>query len=282
MTYFYFGIHKAASTWLIQILYDLSDLLNINHKHYHSAKMFNHNIENEIAINNLDFFSYTNAEYNSVKKLNRSFKGFHVIRDPRDIVVSSYFSHLKTHSDYMWPELNEYRAELKSLNFEEGIQATMRHLDDMMIDGEPVKIFDSLNNWNYDNENIFETRFEDLTKNPYIFLPKIFIFLGLLDKRSTLPHTLTKKEILNELIFNINSNKKRDLNFGLLMSLIYKHDFYFKTKGRFKGELNENSHYRKGEVGDWQNYFTKKNINYFKDNYGELLIKLGYENNNNW
>ena len=30
------------------------------------------------------------------------FRGIHLIRDPRDIVVSGYFSHLKTHPENEW------------------------------------------------------------------------------------------------------------------------------------------------------------------------------------
>ena len=31
MTYFYFGIHKAATTWLIELLQDICNDLNLNH-----------------------------------------------------------------------------------------------------------------------------------------------------------------------------------------------------------------------------------------------------------
>ena len=286
MKIFYFGIHKAASTWLIELLYDLSTYMGKIHKHYHSAKIFNHNINEEITSGNLDWISYTNAEYQTVKKISSPFKGFHVIRDPRDIVISSYFSHLETHSDYMWPELNEYRSELKSLSLADGIMATMRHLDAMMIDGELVPIFDSLNQWNYNDDRILELKFEDITRNPFIEIPILFDFLGLLNEsRKSDPNNSIKSPLQESFTrFKIKKmgGNRNTIDMGGLLYHIYKHDFYFKSKGREIGENNVKSHYRKGASGDWQNYFTDKHKTHFKDNYGDLLLKLGYANNNDW
>jgi len=52
----------------------------------------------------------------------------------------------------------------------------------------------------------------------------------------------------------------------------------------FGGSNRENpaSHYRKGIVGEWRGYFTKENVDWFKEVAGEELIELGYEENNNW
>ena len=275
MKYYYFGIHKAASTWLIQILYDINDFMNKKHAHYHSAKMFDHDINKVVYEKKLDFVSYTNSEYNTVQKINHPFKAFHVIRDPRDIVASSYFSHLNTHSDNMWPELNDYRKELKSLDKEEGIIATMNHLENMRIDGEPVLVFDCLKNWNYDNPSILELKFEDITKYPYILIPEIFEFMGLLDSDS-------KQKSRNNFSESFLKFKKGTIDIKSLLYFIYKHDFYFKSGGRKKGEISIDSHYRKGESGDWKNHFSPRHVSYFKERYGDMLIKLGYEKDNNW
>lgn len=285
MKVFYFGIHKAASTWLIDLLYDLSAYMGKKHQHYHSAKIFNHNLDTEIYNQQLDWISYTNAEYHSVQQMNTPFKGFHVIRDPRDIVVSSYFSHLETHSDYMWPELNEYRAELKNCSLDDGILATMKHLDKLMIDGEPVKIFECLSQWNYDDPRIFEIKFEEITKHPFIEIPRIFDFLGLLQGSWKSTPNQSIKNPINESITRLKVRKfgrqRETIDMPNLLHHIYKHDFYFKSQGRKAGQV-EKSHYRKGTSGDWENFFTVKHKAYFKDNYGDLLLKLGYASNNDW
>ncbi|HAT66576.1 MAG TPA: hypothetical protein DCS66_18610, partial [Flavobacteriaceae bacterium] len=267
-------------------LYDVSAWMGQSHKHYHSAKIFNHDINKEIASEKLDWISYTNAEYETVKKIEGPFKGFHVIRDPRDIVVSSYFSHLETHSDYMWPELNDYRAELKSLDINEGIYATMRHLEAMKIDGEPVPIFDCMGNWNYNNKDILEIRFEDITRNPFIEIPIIFDHLGLLATSwKSVPNSSIKqpiREAISRLKVRKFDGKRETIPLETLLYFIYKHDFYFKSKGRDKGKNDVKSHYRKGTSGDWKNYFTEEHKKHFKERYGDLLIQLGYEANNDW
>jgi hypothetical protein len=40
--------------------------------------------------------------------------------------------------------------------------------------------------------------------------------------------------------------------------------------------------FRKGKPGDWREHFTQKNIDYFKESTGNLLIELGYEADNDW
>ena len=40
--------------------------------------------------------------------------------------------------------------------------------------------------------------------------------------------------------------------------------------------------FRSGKTGEWRNYFTPEHKKIFKDVAGELLIRLGYEKDNNW
>ena len=40
--------------------------------------------------------------------------------------------------------------------------------------------------------------------------------------------------------------------------------------------------FRKGQIGDWQNYFTDEHKLAFKEVAGEALVNLGYENGYNW
>ena len=52
--------------------------------------------------------------------------------------------------------------------------------------------------------------------------------------------------------------------------------------GRNKGEEDSSSFYRKGVAGDWKNHFTKEDKRVFKEEAGELLIRLGYEEDLDW
>ncbi|HVS27088.1 MAG TPA: hypothetical protein VHE58_07310 [Burkholderiales bacterium] len=42
------------------------------------------------------------------------------------------------------------------------------------------------------------------------------------------------------------------------------------------------AHERKGVAGDWQNYFSKRVKEAFKNRYGGLLVATGYERDLDW
>jgi hypothetical protein len=52
--------------------------------------------------------------------------------------------------------------------------------------------------------------------------------------------------------------------------------------GRSRGEEDHASFFRKGIAGDWRNVFTEKDKQIFKEAAGDLLIRLGYEKDNDW
>jgi len=40
--------------------------------------------------------------------------------------------------------------------------------------------------------------------------------------------------------------------------------------------------FRKGQIGDWRNYFTEEHKQAFKEVKGDILIRLGYEKDCDW
>ena len=67
-----------------------------------------------------------------------------------------------------------------------------------------------------------------------------------------------------------------------LREIIVANRFENFTGGRKPGEENLTAHERKGISGDWQNYFTKRVKQAFKDRYGGLLVASGYERDLDW
>ena len=55
-----------------------------------------------------------------------------------------------------------------------------------------------------------------------------------------------------------------------------------RMTGRNPGEEDKGSFIRKGVVGDWKNHFTKDAGEVFDRLAGEVLIELGYEQDNSW
>src|SRR5215204_3274754 len=54
------------------------------------------------------------------------------------------------------------------------------------------------------------------------------------------------------------------------------------SRGRERGQEDPSSFYRKGVAGDWRNYFSEEDRRVFKEEAGELLIRLGYEEDLDW
>jgi len=54
------------------------------------------------------------------------------------------------------------------------------------------------------------------------------------------------------------------------------------SRGRERGQEDPSSFYRKGVAGDWKNHFSKEDRRVFKEEAGELLIRLGYEDDLDW
>jgi len=52
--------------------------------------------------------------------------------------------------------------------------------------------------------------------------------------------------------------------------------------GRKQGEEDRSSFIRKGIAGDWKNHFTPETARVFNELAGDMLIKLGYEQDDSW
>lgn len=287
----FLGHHKAATTWMLRVINAICLETGLRHEHFHSVKMFDFDLSETIKDHKLDFFSYTNAEFKQVKPLLDKIRGYHLIRDPRDVVVSAYFSHLYSHSTRVWPELSEHRQELQSLSKEDGLLLTIESIDSIQLDGANLNALKSLSDWDYSCPNILTIRFEDLIVNPYNLILDIVDFLGILDDSKDVSYlntfSMTKnlaRRLINQLIGSAISfsNEESKINPHKLLSIVYLNDFKNITKGRKPGTEDVKHHFRKGQPGDWRNHFTEEHKKLFKEKYQELLVKLKYVENDEW
>jgi len=54
------------------------------------------------------------------------------------------------------------------------------------------------------------------------------------------------------------------------------------SQGRTRGQEASDTFFRKGISGDWREVFTERDKNIFKEEAGELLVELGYEEDLSW
>jgi hypothetical protein len=234
----------------------------------------------------VDVLAYTNANDVHARAL-PPMRGFHVVRDPRDVLVSAYFSHLHSHPTDNWPELVEHRDRLQSMSKEDGL---MREMDF----SEPA--FDDMNTWDYDRSDVMELKLETLSPAPEAGFTKVFSFMNMLDRGQTDGMERTAKTIgmaVNRWLYrgrhvlpSMQEAPRVDswptLPPETLQTILEEKSFERMSGGREKGEEDVTDHFRKGVPGDWKNHFTEEHVSAFKDRYNDLLLKLGYEEDADW
>jgi hypothetical protein len=248
--------------------------LRLSYKNVYNPEHFGGDLKTFIEGNHINFLSYTNADYPYVEKFGR-LRGFHVIRDPRDIIVSGYYSHLYSHPTKDWPELVAYREKIKNMSKEEGLF--------LEIDRSEY-VFQHMSKWNYANSDILELKMEDIVRDPYASLVEVFAWLGLVNENMRL-----KNQTYYLLYRSISKLTGKYSRLGLLqyrvdklpvdklLYIVYSNRFDVKSKGRRPGQEDVTSHFRKGVPGDWVNHLTVDHVKYFEERHPNLLAKLGYE-----
>lgn len=160
------------------------------------------------------------------------------IRDPKDVLVSQYWSWKKTHVNNTQLILDT-REVLKTLPQDEGVR--------YLVDGNLLVFCRTIVTWldQLVSDRVHLLRYEDLLEDFHGTLGPALDILGL---------PLTAAE---------------------LDELKGKYSFSNITK-RAPGEEDRTNHYRKGVAGDWQNYFNDDLSERFNAQYGDLCDALGY------
>lgn len=275
----YFGHHKCASTWIHRILAEIARPSGWKHVYLHNPRQFDGNLSKYVRRTRLDLLSYVNADIDQVRDLPR-FRGFHVVRDPRDLIVSAYYSHLKSHPTNDWPELAEHRARLQDLSKKAGLSLEMEF---------SAPVLDQIRRWDYTQPNVLELRQEELTASPYKGFLEICDFLGILDSREftkwrRLGHEVQAgwNAIAARPGLPLPGRKLGTFPAERLLSIVYGHRFDKLSGGRSRGDENAASHYRSGVPGDWKRHFDAELLQRFKARFGDIVLELGYETDADW
>lgn len=258
-TYLFCGHHKGGTVWSSKIFAAICRQMGLRGDYFNSPKQFSFDLVRHIAERNLDFVCYANADAKYLQDIG-NYRGFHIIRDPRDTVVSGYFSHRNSHPTKNWPELVSHRQRLLEMSKEDGLMLEIDFSAALPTDGINLDQFEALRTWDFRNPDMLELKFEDITVNPIEGFRTVFDFLGLRGE---------------------DSAQKR-LSDQDLARIIAENDFATFSGGRTPGNEDASSHYRKGVANDWKNHFDSRVKDYFKERFGDLLIQLGYEANHDW
>ncbi len=177
-------------------------------------------------------------------------RAVHIIRDPRDLLLSGYYYHKRAAEDWCeyinpsdedWaivngvvpaalPEGMSLSAYLNQASVEEGLAAEIEfrkhHLQSML-------------QWPTDDPRVMTVRYEDILGNEVEVFKKIYDFYG----------------------FPLRTR---------LAARLFADRYSAKSKHR------KSSHIRNSQFGQWKETFTPELTRLFEENYGELLGKYGY------
>jgi sulfotransferase 6B1 len=165
-----------------------------------------------------------------------------VYRDPRDMIVSHVFYATQMHSGHGMHRY--YNETLKSM--EERLNAAIQGVEEPGSQLSPVLLkYEGYLGW-LDQSTVLNLRFEDLILDRHSALDRIMSYLEQRGFTPALPR-LQEIEILEQAIAP-------------------------KKSGTF----------RKGQPGNWREHFTEANKAFFKEQTGDLLVRLGYETSPDW
>ncbi len=179
----------------------------------------------------------------------RVFRGSHMIRDPRDVVVSGYFYHLWTDEEWAhlpggpaWGGLS-YHDFLNSVDRDRGLLAE--------IERSAASNLADMAAWDYGQPEFLELRYEDVIDDELSWFSRVFEFYGLDDE-------------------------------AVRVGLDAVARFSIRSQPSTPAPGNQRQHVRSGRTGQWRGEFGRDHVEAFKALTGDLLVKLGYESGQDW
>jgi hypothetical protein len=181
----------------------------------------------------------------------------YIVRDGRDVLISERFRNFVEESKFLSVEdkgiIEELRKDptpfmdgTRSIFTEKFIRRVaagwVKNLQEM--DGEGRRLF---------GENYFGMRYEDLLVTPFEEMTKLWEFLGVKEI-----NTVLEEEIKAKMASNPDEEWQAKRNEGIASFL------------------------PKGQAGNWQRLFTKRDKSTFKEVAGDMLIQWKYEADGEW
>jgi hypothetical protein len=169
-------------------------------------------------------------------------RAFFIARDPRDVVVSWYFSTTHSHPTASNQSLQRTRVRLTGMSEEEGLVFTISSLRD-------YGLFDALEGWvraAAASDEVLLVRYEDLIGETA-------------DEQW--------RRLLDHCDVHLGDAERR--------ALLDRYSFE-RLSGRRPGEEDPGSKLRKGVAGDWRNHFTPGVVEAFGEATGDLVRRIGY------
>ncbi len=226
--------HKTGTAWMMKVFWNIS--------HFHSLKYYQG--KQEQLPPDYDIF-FQDHSYFDFDLLESPFRGLHLIRDPRDVIISGCFYHQKADEDW----LQYPREDLEGATYQEKINEPSNLDEKILFEMEHAgkRTIEEMLAWNYQDPLIMEVKYEDLiVDNDLSLFHEIFTFLGF--PGPGIPS---------------------------LLAIAYENSL-------FSGNFDRSFHIRSGKIEQWREYFTTLHKEKFLALFDDALIQLGYESDHKW
>jgi hypothetical protein len=228
---------KAGSQWIAQILADCAPE-RIVAPRIRSGQLLFWAVQPGMVYPTV----YLSKQQFDTVRMPENSRVFVVVRDPRDALISLYFSFLKSHGE-VDRAIILARSIISRLSLEEGLV--------YLMDGWLSLCAQIQLSWKEAGYRLI--RYEDLIENDLAMFEELLI-----------------------------GECQIDIAPATLRSVVLANRFERYTNGRQRGQEETGHHYRKGIAGDWFNHFTPPVKQAFKARYGGLLVEIGYERDLDW
>jgi hypothetical protein len=173
----------------------------------------------------------------------RPFRGSHIVRDPRDVVVSAYFYHRHANEAWLTSPQDDldgrsYQQLLQSLSKDDGLLEEIRMRSDAVA---------GMARWRAGDPRILEVRYEDFVADEAGQFRALFRHYGFSERA-------------------VERAVKIAAQFG-------------RSQLQARGARR---HIRSGMPGDWRNHLTEKHRVAFKERFGDVVSRLGYDSSGGW
>lgn len=186
----------------------------------------------------------------------------YIVRDGRDVMVSFYFFHMRALGLEQDPSLRYRLRRTYDRIFGPGFDPAdirtnlPRFIEQTLTKGPATRgtpWHEHVRDWaGAERENVSVVRYEDLLADT--------------------------PEVLADLMSRVTDEPP---NHDRAQLAADRYSFR-QTTGRSVGHEDRSSFHRKGVAGDWRNHFTREASEIFDSYAGEMLIRLGYEQDKSW
>jgi hypothetical protein len=229
--------HKCGTQWTLGVLRDVLDVAGLAHA----------TVDWRDSVRGLDYRRFDailvqDHDPAMAFDLARVARGLHVVRDPRDILISLYFSHRDSHParDPLAWEILRDRVVLQQVPMTEGLRYLFDHSTYF------ARVMASMAAWDYHDGRFLELRFEEFVQQASPTRVQAALdFLGVSIGADAVARTLDRWD------------------FGRLQA----------TPRAADGATR---HYRAGGRGEWREAFDDDLAHEFDRRHGDLLERLGY------